>query len=116
LLDIVRGKAPFEKITLLFCIISILLMLLVVSDLLFDTEKLFDFRFLFGWIPLNGHFQLKVRIKIRYSSKYFYSINTHTQNLLLFKCGIIINCLGHPKRDNPRISVISLLRDEKSLQ
>ena len=38
---------PFEKITLLFCVISMPVVLLVISDLLFDIEKLFTERFLF---------------------------------------------------------------------
>ena len=41
LLDIVRGKVPFEKITILFCRISMPVILLVMLDFSSDIGKLF---------------------------------------------------------------------------
>ena len=52
-LDIVRGKVPFKKITLLFCIISIPVILWVILVLIFDIEKLCNLNFLFWRIPLK---------------------------------------------------------------
>ena len=54
LLDIVPGKMPFEKITLLLCLISIPVVSLVISDLLLDIEKLFKLKFLFGLDSFEG--------------------------------------------------------------